>query len=36
MLLAAAEEAINPAGGEEAFDAALAGLTESLREGVSS
>ena len=33
MLLAAAEEAINPAGGEEAFDAALAGVTE-LREGV--
>src|SRR3954453_4219684 len=33
MLLAAAEEAINPAGGEEAFDEVLAGVTD-LRAGV--
>jgi len=33
MLLAAAEEAMNPAGGEEAFDKALAGVTD-LREGI--
>jgi AcrR family transcriptional regulator len=33
LFLAAAEEAINPAGGEEAFDAALADITD-LREGV--
>ncbi len=33
LFLAAAEEAMNPAGGEQAFDAALAGVTD-LREGV--
>lgn len=33
LFLAAAEEAMNPAGGEEAFDAALVGVTD-LREGV--
>ncbi len=33
MLLAAAQEAMNPAGGEEAFDKALADVTD-LREGV--
>ena len=33
LLLAAAEEAMNPAGGEQAFDEALAGVTD-LREGV--
>jgi AcrR family transcriptional regulator len=33
LFLAAAEEAMNPAGGEQAFDAALADVTD-LREGV--
>lgn len=33
LFLAAAEEAVNPAGGEEAFDAVLADITD-LREGV--
>src|SRR3954453_16826165 len=33
MLLAAAEEAMNTAGGEEAFDKALAGVTD-LRDGL--
>jgi AcrR family transcriptional regulator len=33
LFLAAAEEAMNPAGGEQAFDAALAGVTD-LRDGV--
>jgi AcrR family transcriptional regulator len=33
LFLAAAEEAMNPAGGEHAFDSALAGVTD-LREGV--
>jgi AcrR family transcriptional regulator len=33
LFLAAAEEAMNPAGGQQAFDAALAGVTD-LREGV--
>jgi len=33
LLLAAAEEAMNPTGGEEAFDEVLAGVTD-LREGI--
>jgi AcrR family transcriptional regulator len=33
LFLAAAEEAMNPVGGQQAFDAALAGVTD-LREGV--